>query len=73
MPTIVNSLGIKIPGERLGLGTNLASSHKTLIEKDGLAHVDEELSYYSKFYATNILEMKNAPHDASGRTVHSAE
>lgn len=70
-PTIMASLGVKITGDRLGLGTNLASNTPTLIERDGLKHVDYQLSLYSEYYAKDLLEMPNAGLDRSGRTVHS--
>lgn len=55
MPTILSSLGIAIEGERLALGTNLASQKQTLVERDGLDHVNEETSLYSDFYVENLL------------------
>lgn len=70
-PTIMASLGVKIKGDRLGLGTNLASTTPTLIERDGLKETDYQLSLYSEYYAKDLLEMPNAGHDKSGRTLHS--
>lgn len=55
MPTILASLGVKIEGNRLGLGTNLASSTPTLMERDGVETVDEETSLFSPFFASKIL------------------
>lgn len=60
MPTIMNSLGVQIPDNKLGLGTNLASDMPTLIERDGREKVEDQLSLYSKFYATNILQLASA-------------
>lgn len=54
-PTILASIGVKIEGERLGLGTNLFSDEQTLIEKYGYEEVNSNLSKYSKFYNDNIL------------------
>lgn len=56
-PTILASIGIKIPGERLGLGTNLfAQDHKTLLEKYGsLDKLNYELSKRSDFYDRVII------------------
>ena len=54
-PTILASIGVKIEGERLGLGTNLFSDEQTLIEKYGYDEVNSNLSKYSKFYIDNIL------------------
>ena len=42
-PTTLAALGVKIDGNRLGLGTNLFSSEDTLIERDGLEFVNTEL------------------------------
>ena len=54
-PTTLAALGAQIQGNRLGLGTNLFSKEKTLIEKYGLEYIDNELSKTSKFYDNNIL------------------
>ncbi len=54
-PTILASLGVKIEGNRLAMGTNLFSDEKTLMEKYGYETVNSELSKYSKFYNNNIL------------------
>ena len=47
-PTTLAALGVKIEGDRLGLGTNLFSDH-TLIERDGLDYVNEELQKASSW------------------------
>ena len=49
-PTTLASLGAQIEGEKLGLGVNLFSGEKTLIEKYGYEYVNEELLKTSKFY-----------------------
>lgn len=53
LPTTISALGGKIEGERLGLGTNLFSGDKTLVEKYGYQKVKNELNknsnYYNKF------------------------
>lgn len=49
-PTIVASIGGKIEGDCLGLGTNLFSNRKTLSEELGSSVFDDELSLYSKYY-----------------------
>lgn len=54
-PTILSSLGVQIEGDRLALGTNLASNEKTLIERDGVDKVNEETSLYSDFYTKHLL------------------
>lgn len=57
-PTIVASLGGKIDGERLGIGTNLFSGKKTLYEEKGVEYVNEELEKKSVLYNDKILEGK---------------
>lgn len=54
-PTILSSLGVQIEGERLGMGTNLASDQQTLIERDGKDKVEEQTSLYSDFYTKHLL------------------
>lgn len=49
-PTTLASLGVKIDGERLGLGTNLFSCKKTLSEEYGNDYIDERLKEKSIFY-----------------------
>ena len=49
-PTTLASLGVKIQGERLGLGTNLFSNKKTLSEIYGNDYIDKELSKRSTYY-----------------------
>lgn len=43
-PTSLAALGVKIPGNRLGLGTNLFSKEKTLTEQYGASHINREIS-----------------------------
>ena len=54
-PTTLGALGAKIEGNRLGLGTNLFSNEKTLIEKYGVEYVNKELKKVSRFYDNSIL------------------
>lgn len=54
-PTILASMGVQIEGNRLGLGTNLFSNKRTLVEEFGLNYVDRELSRNSHFYNRVIL------------------
>ena len=49
-PTALASLGVKIQGDRLGLGTNLFSNKKTLSEKYGNNYVNEKLTKRSSYY-----------------------
>ena len=60
-PTILASLGVQIEGDRLGLGTNLFSGAPTLVERDGLDKVNQELNERSNFYNDEfIAEWKNS-------------
>lgn len=54
-PTILASMGVKIDGERLGLGTNLFSAEKTLIERDTLEKVNKQLNERSNFYNDEFI------------------
>jgi phosphoglycerol transferase len=55
-PTILASVGAKIKGDRLGLGTNLFSNRETLEEKRGIDYVSSELAKNSKYYNQHILQ-----------------
>ncbi|WP_081674161.1 LTA synthase family protein [Butyrivibrio sp. VCD2006] len=48
-PTTIASLGAKIEGDRLGLGTNLFSSEKTLLEINEMDTMTSELNRKSHF------------------------
>lgn len=48
-PTTLASLGVKIKGNRLGLGTNLFSNTKTLSERDGYHKENSEFQRHSAF------------------------
>lgn len=48
-PTTLAALGVQIDGDRLGLGTNLFSGTKTLLEKFGNSKVNAELKKKSEF------------------------
>ncbi len=54
-PTIIASVGGKIEGERLGIGTNLFSGKKTVYEEYGVEKVDYELEKGSELYNEKIL------------------
>lgn len=47
-PTTLASLGVKIEGNRLGLGTNLFSNTPTLCEEFGTSYINRELRKKSK-------------------------
>ena len=53
-PTTLAALGCEIPGDRLGLGTNLYSKIPTLAEKYGFDRFDSLLSQSSDYYAANF-------------------
>ena len=54
-PTILAALGVKIKGERLGLGTNLFSDRRTLLEEYGYQYLYQELRKKSHFYNKKLL------------------
>lgn len=49
LPTTLAAMGVKIEGDRLGLGTNLFSGRPTLTEEIGLEDEQEELRKRSRF------------------------
>lgn len=57
-PTTLAAMGVKIEGNKLGLGTNLYSNEQTLIEKYSFEYVNKELQKKSVFYNNNILYKK---------------
>ena len=57
-PTILVAMGANIEGERLGLGTNLFSDKKTIIEEIGFDTVNQEVQKKSTFYDNKLLENK---------------
>jgi len=57
-PTILASIGANIENDRLGIGTNLFSNKKTLIEQYGLNNINIELSKTDLFYKQYILNNK---------------
>lgn len=54
-PTILAALGVKIDGERLGLGVNLFSGEKTLPEKMGKDAYITELRKFSYYYFNEFV------------------
>lgn len=59
-PTTLAALGVKIEGNRLGLGANLFSDCKTLVEKNDISYVYEELRKRSDF----LMELENTDLDS---------
>ena len=49
-PTTLASLGVTIEDDRLGLGTNLFSDKKTILEEFGKEEVSRELAKNSRYY-----------------------
>jgi len=49
-PTTLAAIGVDIEGNRLGLGTNLFSGEKTILEIYGKDYVDKEFGKKSKFF-----------------------
>lgn len=58
-PSILTSMGITYDGDRVGIGTDLFSSSKTLTEEYGYEYVFEELNKKSVFYNNEIAFKKN--------------
>lgn len=54
-PTTLASMGVKIKGNRLGLGTNLFSNLKTLPEIYGIDYMNKEFTKHSSFYDINFI------------------
>ena len=54
-PSILGAMGVKIEGERLGLGTNLFSEMPTLAEEFGYEVLFDELKRRSLFYEEKFL------------------
>ena len=53
-PTTLAAMGCTIEGNRLGLGVNLFSGEKTLIEIMGYEKFDRQISMSSDYYAVNF-------------------
>ena len=54
-PTTLAAMGVKIEGDRLGLGTNLFSDKPTLLEEMGWEKFNAELARRSIFYDEKLL------------------
>ena len=54
-PTTLVALGADIPGNRLGLGTNLFSGKKTILETLKFEKMNDSLKKNSSFYNKYIL------------------
>ena len=58
-PTTLAAMGVKIEGDRLGLGVNLFSRSKTLAEKYGFEVFNEYLQQKSNMYDSEFLYGNN--------------
>ena len=72
-PTTLAALGVQIDGDRLGLGTNLFSGTKTLLEKFGNSKVNAELKKKSEFIEKLSAVDKMNGADADIDMTHVAE
>ena len=54
-PTTLAAMGVKIDGDRLGLGTNLFSNQRTVAEKYGIVKLRDELAKTSEFYNNKFV------------------
>lgn len=57
-PTTLSSLGVKIEGNRLGLGTDLFSEMETLGEQLGAEQFQTESMRYSRYYNNQLIQGK---------------
>ncbi|WP_051656803.1 sulfatase-like hydrolase/transferase [Butyrivibrio sp. AE3004] len=68
-PTTLAAMGVSIEGDKLGLGTNLFSNEKTLVEIYGKEELDEKLAQKTQFFDGYISDVKthtvNAEYDDS--------
>lgn len=71
-PTILAGIGVKIPGDRLGLGVDLFSGEKTLLEKYGIKKVDQEFEYTSPFYTNRFIYGEKTKHGNKAVTADHA-
>ncbi len=73
-PTILASIGVRIEGEKLGLGTNLFSGEKTLFEEnggiEGINTVASLLEKKSVFYDNKFLRGTLNPFDTKNVTYY---
>lgn len=53
-PTVLAALGYQIEGDRLGLGTNLFSNQRTLVETMGIDTVESQLAMHSDYYVSHF-------------------
>lgn len=64
-PTTLASLGCTIEGERLGLGTNLFSTRRTLTEERGFDLLSRELISDKQFYKEHFYSVEDQNRDSN--------
>ncbi len=57
-PTTLAAIGCEVEGNRAGVGTNLYSSQKTIMETYGIEYVDTEFQKRSDFYNNTLTVME---------------
>lgn len=58
-PTIVSGLGITYDGNRLGMGVDLFTGEKTLLEQLGIEKLNSEMRKYSRFFLEEMAIPKS--------------
>ena len=58
LPTTLSALGYEIPGDRLGLGTDMFSASPTLAEEMGMEAFELEINKYSAYYLEQFSKEK---------------
>lgn len=59
-PTILAAMGVDIEGDKLGLGVNLFSGKKTLVEQYGFKKLNQEVKRKSAFYRRELIDEDKA-------------
>ncbi|MCB5953225.1 LTA synthase family protein [Enterococcus sp. BWT-B8] len=71
-PTTLASLNVTIHGNKLGLGTNLFSNQKTLLEIYPLDLFREQLTQKSEFYTKNILNYDEEQYKSTKESISAS-
>ena len=66
-PTMLEAVGARIPGGRMGLGVSLFSERRTLVEEMGIEKLNDELRAYSPYYVDIAMERQEKEGAASIR------
>lgn len=59
-PTVLHAIDIETSSNRIGIGTNLYSNDKTIVEQYGINNVNIELQKRQKFYNDTFVYKKNS-------------